>query len=188
MSMQPVVMLLVALQQPADSPGPIGELAQTFGVNWPHLLAQIASFTIVCALLYLLAYTPILKMLEARREQIAGGLANAEQIKARLDRIEGERVDILARAEEAGKRLIAEARAAAARVEAEETRKATASAEQIVQRAHEAATRDYERMREELRGEIGRLVVQTTAAVTGRILTAEDHERLSREAAQALAS
>ena len=48
--------------------------------------------------LYLLAYKPILQMLEARRQQIAGGLANAEKIKAELARIEAERLDVLERA------------------------------------------------------------------------------------------
>ena len=55
-------------------------------------------------------------MLEARRQQIASGLANAEKIKAELARIETERRDVLAKADADGKQLIEEARAAAARV------------------------------------------------------------------------
>ena len=85
----------------------------------------------MCAVLYTLAYKPILRMLEARRQQIAGGLANAEKIKAELARIEAERQDILTKAGAEGKQLIEEARAAAAHVQAEETQKATADAEQI---------------------------------------------------------
>ena len=61
-------------------------------------------------------YKPILRILEARRQQIAAGLANAEKIKAELARIEAERLDVLAKADAEGKRLIEEARAAAARV------------------------------------------------------------------------
>ena len=45
----------------------IGEIARTFGVDWPHLLAQFVSFGIVCAVLYWYAYTPILQILEARQ-------------------------------------------------------------------------------------------------------------------------
>ena len=70
-------------------------------------------------------------MLEARRQQIASGLANAEKIKAELARIERERQDVLAKADVEGKQLIEEARAAAARVQAEETQKASTAAEQI---------------------------------------------------------
>ena len=94
--------MLLALQATAEGAGQLEKIASTFGVNWPHLGAQIVSFGIVCGILYLLAYKPILQMLEARRQQIASGLANAEKIKAELARIEAERLDVLARAERRG--------------------------------------------------------------------------------------
>ena len=181
-------MTVLAMQTAASGGGQIEKIASTFGVNWPHLGAQIVSFGIVCILLYVLAYKPILQMLNARRQQIAAGLANAEKIKAELARIAVERQEILRRADGEGKQLIEEARAAAARVQADETRKALASAEQIVVRAHEATERDRARMLAELRHEVGRLVVQTTAAVTGKVLTPDDHRRLAEETARQLAS
>jgi len=165
----------------------IEEVARTFGVDWVHLFAQSVSFGIVCAVLYRLAYGPILKMLETRRQQIAAGLANAEKIKTQLARIEAERLDILRKAGDEGKRLIEEARQAAARVRADETRKASEAAEQILARARETALRDHARMLGELKQQVGRLVVQTTASVTGKILTAEDHLRLAEETASRLA-
>lgn len=181
-------MHVIAMQAATGGGGKIQEIAATFGVNWPHLAAQIVSFSIVCAVLYVLAYKPILRMLEARRQQIAAGLANAEKITAELARIEIERQDVLRKADADGRQLIEEARAAAARVQAEETRKATVAAEQILIRAREAADREHTRMLAELRHEVGRLVVQTTATVTGKILTADDHRRLAEETASQLAS
>ena len=181
--------MLLALQATAEGAGQLEKVATTFGVDWPHLGAQIVSFGIVCGILYLLAYKPILQMLEARRQQIASGLANAEKIKAELARIEMSSAwKCWRRLSAEGKQLIDEARAAAARVQAEETRKAIAAAEQIVLRAHEAADRDRARMLAELKQEVGRLVVQTTATVTGKILTPEDHRRLAEETARQLAS
>jgi F-type H+-transporting ATPase subunit b len=179
-------MLLALAVQSATESGQIETVARTFGVDWTHLAAQIVSFGIVCAVLYLLAYKPILRILEARREQIASGLANAEKIKAELARIDAERLEILAKADAEGKRLIEEARAAAARVQAEETRKAIAAAEEILVRGREATERDRAQMLAELRREVGRLVVQTTAAVTGKILTPDDHRRLADETARHL--
>jgi F-type H+-transporting ATPase subunit b len=181
-------MPVLAMQTVAEGAGQIEQIASTFGVDWTHLGAQIVSFGIVCGVLYLLAYKPILQMLEARRQQIASGLANAEKIKAELARIEAARLEVLAKAEAEGKQLIEEARAAAARVHAEETRKAIAAAEQIVLRGREAADRDHARMLTELKHQVGRLVVQTTATVTGKILTSEDHRRLAEETARQLAS
>jgi F-type H+-transporting ATPase subunit b len=177
--------LLLAAQ--ADD-GQIAQIARTFGVDWPHLGAQIISFGIVCAALYALAYKPILRVLEARRQQIASGLANAEKIKTELARIEADRQRVLMQADAEGKKLIEEARAAAARVSAEETQKATAAAEQIVSRAREATERDHDRMLADLKREVGRLVIRTTATVTGKVLTADDQKRLAEETARQLAS
>jgi F-type H+-transporting ATPase subunit b len=181
-------MNVLALQAATQGGGQIEQIARTFGVDWPHLFAQIVSFSIVCAVLYAFAYKPILQMLAARRAQIASGLANAEKIKAELAAIERQRQDVLRKADAEGRQLIEEARAAAARVAAEETQKATQSAELVLTRAREAAERERARMIAEVRHEVGRLVVQTTAAVTGKILTADDHQRLAEETARELAA
>lgn len=179
-------MLALAVQVTAESGGQVGQIARTFGVDWVHLGAQMISFGIVCGVLYALAYKPILRILEARRQQIADGLANADKIKAALARIEVERQDVMTQAGAEGKQLIDEARAAAARVQAEETRKAIAAAEQILVRAHETAEQERAKMLAEIKREVGRLVVLTTASVTGKILTADDHRRLAEETATQL--
>ena len=170
-----------------QSGGQAESIATTFGVDWPHLAAQIFSFSVVCVVLWIPAYKPILKMLAARRDQIATGLANAEKIKTELARIEVERRAVLAKAEGEGRQLIEDARAATARLQAEETRKAVAMAEQILARAREAGDRERAQMLADVKREVGRLVVQTSAAVTGKILTPDDHRRLAEETARHLA-
>ena len=165
----------------------IQQVAETFGVDWVHLIAQSISFGIMCVVLYKLAYGPILKMLETRRQQIAAGLANAAKIKAELDSIEKQRGEVLTKAGDEGRQLVEEARLAAVRVGEEERRKATAQAEQIVARAREAADQERARMLAEVKQQVGRLVIQTAASVTGKILTADDHRRLAEETASRLA-
>ena len=180
------MMCALAFQAVAEHGAGAEGIASRFGVDWPHLLAQTVSFGIVCAVLYLLAYKPILKMLEARRQQIASGLANAKKIEAELARIEIERRDVLAKADAFGKQMIEEARAAAARVRTEETRKASAAAEQILVRAQETSERDRALMLADLKREVGQLVLRTTASVTGKVLTTDDQRRLSEETARQL--
>ena len=84
-------------------------------------------------------------------------------------------------------KLIEEGRAAAARVRELETQKAIAAAEQIIAKAREAAAADHARMLTDLKREVGRLVVQTTATVTGKILTPQDQQRLAEETSRQLA-
>jgi F-type H+-transporting ATPase subunit b len=173
----------IVLLADADSGGQIEQIVRTFGVDWPHLISQIISFCIVCVLLYRFAYRPVLAMLSERRRQIEEGLANAEKIKAELARIEVQRQEILDQANAEATHLIEEARAAAARVQKEETQKAITAAQQIMVKAREVAQQDHDRMLAELKHEVGRLVVETTTAVTGKILTPEDQQRLAEETA-----
>ena len=172
----------------AQGQGRVEQIARTFGVDWPHLGAQIVSFCIVCAILYLFAYKRILAMLEERRSQIAQGLANAKKIKAELDKTEAQRQEVMAKAYIEAARFVEEARAGAARMQQQETQKAIAAAEQIVARAREAAEQEHDRMLAELKHEVGRLVVRATAAVTGKILTPEDQRRLAEETARQVAA
>ncbi|MGA3266180.1 MAG: F0F1 ATP synthase subunit B [Verrucomicrobiota bacterium] len=158
------------------------------GIEWRILLAQTISFGVVFFVLWRFAYKPIFVMLEVRRQKIAEGLANAERIKAELARTEAERKRILAQAGDVANQVIEEARNAAARVREMETQKAVAAAEQIVIKAREVAAQEHARMLAELKGEVGRLVVQTTATVTGKVLTPEDQRRLAEETARQLAS
>jgi F-type H+-transporting ATPase subunit b len=168
--------------------GIIGDTAREFGVDWPHFIAQVLSFGIVAFLLQRFAYKPVVDLLEERRKRIAEGLANAEKIKLELARAETQRQEVLAQANAQANKFIEEARAAAARVQEQETQKAIAAAEQIITKAREAASQDHARMMAELKREVGRLVVQTTAAVTGKILTPEDQRRLAEEAAKQVAA
>jgi len=159
-------------------------IASTFGVDWPHLTAQMISFAIVCAALYWFAYGPVLRMLDSRRQQIAQGLANTEKINAALAGIEAQRTGVIAEAREQSARLLADARDTARRIHDQETQRAKATAEQIVLKAREAAALEHERMLRDLRREVGHLVIGTTAAVVGKVLTAEDERRLAEETAR----
>ena len=168
--------------------GPVQEIARTFGVDWTHLIAQVISFGIVCAVLYKFAYRRVLAMLDLRRQQIAQGIANAEKIQTELNAIESKRQEVLAQANAQAARFIEEARAAAARLQEQESRKALAAAEQILAKARESAAQEHDRMLGELKREVGRLVVQAAAAVTGKILTPEDQKRLAEETGKQLAA
>jgi F-type H+-transporting ATPase subunit b len=151
------------------------------GIEWRILVTQLISFSIVFFVLWRFAYKPIFTMLQLRREKIAQGLANAEKSKERLAQVEADRQAVLAKAGDTANKMIEEAREAAAHVREVETQKAIAAAEQILVKAREATAQDHARMLAELKREVGRLVVQTTTTVTGKILTPEDQQRLAEE-------
>ena len=161
---------------------------ESLGVKWPEFIAQLISFSLVFFVLNKLAFKRIAVVLAERRQKIAESLAGADKIKAEVAKTEADRQKILADAGETANKMIAEAREAAARVRESETQKAIAAAEQIVAKAREAAAQERVQMLAQLKREVGRLVVQTTTTVTGKILTPEDQRRLAQETEKELAA
>ena len=179
-------MIALSVMAQTDGSGQIAAIASTFGVTWSLLAAQIISFTIVCALLYRFAYAPILRMLDERRRQIAQGLANASEINARLAGIEEQRQGVLAAARVEAAGIVSLARTTARRVEQEGRQQAGAEADRIVLKARETAALEHAQMLASLKREVGRLVVQTSEAVIGSVMTPADHRRLAEDAARHL--
>jgi F-type H+-transporting ATPase subunit b len=178
-----MIPLILASEVP-HSPG----FFEQFGVDWPHFLAQLITFLIVLGVLKRFAYKPLLDMLEERKRRIAESMAQAEQVKQELARAQEAREKILADANKQAQQLIDEARAAAARQGDQRLQQAIAQAEQLIAKAREATDLDRQRMMTELRREIGRLVIDTTAKVTGKVLTIEDQQRLAEETAKQMAA
>jgi F-type H+-transporting ATPase subunit b len=162
----------------------VESIARSFGVDWPQLVAQIISFCIVSFLLYKLAYKRVLNVLATRRQQIAQGVATAEQIKAEFARTEAMRQQTLREANLHATQLIQEAHAAAGRVQERESQKAISTAEDIIKKAREAAKQDQARMMAELKRDLGRLVAQAAERATGKVLNQQDQRVLAEEAAK----
>ena len=139
------------------------DTADTFGWNWELFLSQVISFTIVAFLLRRFAYKPILAVLEDRRRKIEEGMLNAEKIRKELAEAEKRYQEILAKANADAQRMIDEARESSAHLAERKQQEAIAAAEQIVAKAKEAVAIEHERQMQNLKRELGRLVVDTTA-------------------------
>lgn len=161
---------------------------ETFGFDLRIFLSQVVSFVIVALVLRKFAYKPILAVLEKRREQIAEAQLNSEKIKQQLAEAEQRYQEILSKANAQAQKMIDEARESAGLVADRKEQEAIAAAEQIVAKAHEATQLERERTMMELKRELGRLVVDTTAKVTGKVLTSEDQRRLQEEASRQIAA
>ena len=164
------------------------ETADTFGWNPWLFFSQVISFVIVALLLRRFAYKPILGVLEERRRRIEEGLLNADKIKKELAEAEKRYAEILAKANADAQKMIDEARESSAHLAERKQQEAVAAAELIIAKAREASAIEHERTMEALKRELGRLVVDTTAKVTGKVLTSDDQKRLQEEAARQLAS
>jgi len=165
----------------------VRQTAEMFGWNWKLFLSQVISFGIVAFLLQRFAYKPILAVLEERRRKIEEGQINAEKIKKELAEAEKRYQQIVAKGNADAQKMIDEARESAAHLSERKQQEAITAAEQIIAKAREASAIEHERTMESLKRELGRLVVDTTAKVAGKVLTPEDQRRLQEEATRQLA-
>ena len=164
------------------------ETGEAFGWDPKLFFSQVVSFIIVAYLLKRFAYKPILGVLEQRRQQIAQAHLNAEKIKQQLAEAEQRHAEILAKANAEAQKMIEEARASAGHLADRKQQEAIAAAEQILVKAREASAIEHERTMTQLKRELGRLVVETTAKVSGKVLTPDDQRRLQEEAARTLSA
>ena len=167
---------------------PVQQIVETFGLNWWLFLSQCISFSLVAFLLHKFAYQPILAVLEERRAKIAQSIENAAKTQQQLEEAKKTSDEILAKASSEAQRMVDEARSAAKNFRDRQEQQAIADAEQIVLKAREASRLERDQLLSELRREVARLVVSTTAKVSGKVLTADDHKRLSEEASREIAA
>ncbi|MBV8351238.1 MAG: F0F1 ATP synthase subunit B [Verrucomicrobia bacterium] len=166
----------------------LSNVAQQFGVYWPNLIAQVVLFSIVYYVLKRFAFKPVIAMLEERRRRIEEGQINAENIKKQLAEAQTKYEEILAKANAEAQRLIDEVRASGDRLAEQKRQEAIAAAEQITVKAQEAIALERDRTMADLKRELGRLVVETTTRVTGKVLTEQDQQRINEETARGIAA
>jgi len=166
----------------------ITQLFETFGVAWPKFLAQILLFLVVYFLLSKFAFGPVLAMLEERRRRIEESQHNAEKIKRQLAEAELRYQEILRKANEEATKLLDEARLTSEAQSSKAAQQAIKDAEAIIARAGETISQERAKMVQEVKREMVGLVVETTARVTGKILTPDDQKRLNEETVRQLAA
>ena len=157
------------------------DILSNFGVTWAAFLAQLISFGLVLFVLWRYAFNPIIAVLEERRRRIAEGQENAEKIKVQLAESERRYQEILDRANAQAQALIDGARTSSDALAQRRQEEATAEAARILARAKQATEQEHDRVLSEVKRELGRLVIETTSRVTGKILTPEDRARLDQE-------
>jgi F-type H+-transporting ATPase subunit b len=190
--MIPASLLAVAAEHAAHADegllGSVRDIGETFGFNTQFFASQFISFCIVAFLLQRFAFKPLTKVLEQRRRMIEEANHNSEKIKQTLAEAEARYKEVLSKANADAQRVIDEARQSGSELSEKKRQEAIAEAEAILTKAREGTVREREQMMTDLRSELGRLVVETTGRVAGKVLTADDQKRLNDEATKRAAA
>jgi hypothetical protein len=91
---------------------------EALGLNLPQLIAQIVNFFVLLFILRLVAYKPILKMLDERKQRIAEGLNAAEIARAEAAAAQANIQGQLDAARKEGQEIVANAQGISTRIQA----------------------------------------------------------------------
>lgn len=158
-------------------------ILETFGLDWPKFISQVIIVLIVYFILSKYAFGPVLAMLEARHKRIEEGEANLKTIQEEMAKAEEKVQAMLDEANRDAERLIAEARESAEAVRGQKTQEAIKEAQGIIEKAREASKLEHEKTMAELKGDFGRLLIDATSKVTGKVLDDSDQKRINEETA-----
>lgn len=177
-----ITLLASTAEAAAEHSGILETIQKTFGLNGPFFIAQVINFILVIIILKKFAFGPIQAMLEQRRNRIAEGEEKLKRIEKQLAESEANTAAAIAKANDEAVRLINEAKEGAHAYSEQKAQEAIAQAKNILEKAEAAAKADRDRLNSELKREFGRLVATTTAQVTGKVLSAEDQQRINEDA------
>lgn len=135
------------------------QILSTFGIDWKLLLINALNFALALTVLWYFLYTPIMRVLEERREKVSRGVKDAESAQAKLKEIETSRGATLAAAGKEADDILAGARAAGTKKEREITAQAEGTAAAVLEEAQVEAQELKHRAIEESRQEVAKLVV-----------------------------
>lgn len=170
----------------AAAGGGVTEIFHTFGIKPEFFLAQAVNFVVVAALLWFFAFKPVLSTIEERKRQIEQGLKDAAEIKQKLASTQQENLAAIQKAQQEASAIIESARKTAKELADREAKAATERAADLIAKAQQAVELEHKKMLQEARGEIVRLVIQTTQAVLAKELTESDRSRFSEAASREL--
>ena len=151
------------------------------GISWPGLVSQIINFALLLILLQMVAYKPVMAMLDQRSARIRQSLEQAAQIERESARVKEEFASQLEQARKEGHTIIAQASQVADRIRQEAQEQARHEADRFLTEARSLIEQERERAAAELRSQVADLVVMAAGKVLERSLDRTAHYALIDE-------
>jgi len=137
----------------------MSQLLSAFGIDWHLLLAQAVNFGIVLIALWYFLYTPVLTMLEERKQLVAKGVKDAEQAGELLAGADSEANKRVGAAEQEAEAIVASAHETASAEKMRLVKEAEERAHTIAKDAEARAIEATARAKRESERDIARLAV-----------------------------
>ena len=151
------------------------------GINFPGLVAQLINFGILLVILRMVAYKPVMRMLDERARRVRESMEGAERIRERESETAKEVEERLDEARREGQTLIGQAQQISARIQEEARTQAQKEGESLLIRARNEIQLERDSAIVRLRGEFASLTIDAAERVIGQSLDRRAHQRLIDE-------
>ena len=148
------------------------------GINLPTLVAQLINFGILLGLLYVVAYKPIMRMLDERSQKIKESVDQTEYVKEQAARAEEEVKKQLEAAAKEGQEVIARAVRTGEEIRQDSQQQARQEGEALISRARAEIQRERDDAIDELRQEFADMTILAAEKVIDRSLDKKAHSQL----------
>lgn len=148
------------------------------GINLPSLLAQLVNFGILLGILYLVAYKPIMKMLDERANRIKESMEQTEVIKDKAEKAEEEIAEQLKEAGRQSQAVIDRGVRTGEEMRQKAREEARKEAEALLARARNEIRRERDGVIDDLRREFADLTILAAGKVIDRTLDKKAHRQL----------
>jgi F-type H+-transporting ATPase subunit b len=151
------------------------------GINLPLLIAFVVNFVILFALLSVVLYKPVLKMLEERQAKIRESMEQAEKIRQETAHSEEEIKAHLEKARKAGQAVITQATQIGERLKEEAKDGARQEAESLIAKARTEIKLERDKSIEDLRAEFADIAILAAEKVIKETVDKKKHRKLIDE-------
>ena len=148
------------------------------GLHVPSLIVYLVNFGLLLILLRLVAYKPILRLMDQRADRIRESLEAADRAREEAAASQADTQRQINEARVEGQRLIDQARQTAERYRTDEAERARQEAEAFVARAREDIQRERDAAIQEVQGHFADLAIIAAERVIERSLDRTAHTEL----------
>jgi F-type H+-transporting ATPase subunit b len=137
------------------------------------LIGQLIAFTVFVAFCMKYLWPPIIAAIEERQKKIADGLAASDRAEKDLELAQANASDKLREAKDEASKIIEQAKRRAIQLVEDETLKGHAEREKIIAQGHAEIEAEKNRVKEELRKQVGVLAVLGAQKILAREIDAQ---------------
>lgn len=145
------------------------------------MIFAIVNFLVLLAILNKFLFKPLLKTMDARKDEIRQDLDEAAQANAEAQKSKEEYLQQLERAKEDAQQIIAEAMKAGEKTKEDLIAQAQEETAQMTEKAREMIRLEKEEALMQLRDEVSSLVVLAAGKLIEEALDEEAHEKLAHK-------